>query len=308
MTAYGDVLAARERVVGRVRRTPVVRVEVPTGDGELEVDFKLEFLQHTGSFKARGMVNAVLAARERGALGEAGVVIASGGNAGLAAAWAARLVGCPATVVVPVTAPAAKVAQLHEHGAEVVQHGAVYAEAYEEAARIGRASGALPLHAYDLPEVVAGAGTIGVELVEDLGDAAATVLIAVGGGGLVAGVASAVPDSWRVVGVEPAGCPTLRAALTAGEPVRVEVDSVAQDALGASVLGALAFEVATAKGVESALVADEEILEAKAWLWQRCRIVVEPSGATALAGLMSGAVRVSGRAVVVLCGANTSLA
>ena len=308
MTAYDGVLAARERVMGRVRRTPLLAAQVPTADGELAVDFKLEFLQHTGSCKARGMLNAVLAARERGELGDAGVVIASGGNAGLAAAWAARLVGRPATVVVPTTAPAAKVAQLHEHGARVVQHGSVYAEASEEAVRIGRESGALPLHAYDLPEVVAGAGTIGAELLEDLGEAAATVLIAVGGGGLVAGVAAAVPDSWRIVGVEPTGCPTLRAALTAGEPVRVEVGSVAQDALGASVLGSIAFDVATAKGVESALVGDDDIVAAKAWLWQRCRIVVEPSGATALAGLMSGAVRTSGRVVVVLCGANTSLA
>src|SRR4051812_15841129 len=167
-------------------------------------------LQHSGSFKARGAFNRILAAREAGRLPAAGVITASGGNAGLGVAFAAARVGVPAEVFVPETAPATKVARLREYGAVVHRHGREYAEALAAAGERAAATGALTVHAYDQPEVVAGQGTVGLELPE-----ADAVLVAVGGGGLMGGVAAAVGDRMRIVAVEPVGAPTLNAALAA---------------------------------------------------------------------------------------------
>jgi threonine dehydratase len=200
------------RVAGRIRRTPVLRPGRP-------VWFKLEFLQHAGSFKTRGMLNQILAAAERG-LPAAGIIAASGGNAGLAAAYAARELGVPAEVYVPVTAPPVKVAKLAKLGARVVQVGTEYAEAYAAAVVQADVTGALFCHAYDDPDMVAGNGTLGLELLEQIPDGFDTVLVAVGGGGLIAGVAAALRDRARVVAVEPVTSAALHAAMRGGRPGR----------------------------------------------------------------------------------------
>jgi threonine dehydratase len=271
---------------------------------------KLEHLQHTGTFKARGAFNRILSAAEQGAIPAAGVVAASGGNAGLAVAYAAADQGVPARVHVPAAAPQVKVARLHAYGAQVVQAGSCYAEAFELAAKHAADTGALLCHAYDQPEVCAGQGTLGLELLEQTAGQIDTVLVAVGGGGLMAGVASATEGRARVVGVEPVTIPTLHAALAAGGPVDVNVSGVAADSLGAARLGDIAYAVAARTGVRSVLVDDAEIVGARQYLWDRYRLATEHGGATAIAALLAGAYQPEPgeRIAVVLCGANTDTA
>ena len=301
MITRDDVLAAQQRISGSVRRTPVLQVADSAW-------FKCEFLQHTGSFKARGAFNRQLAAAERGELDPAiGVVTASGGNAGMAHAFAARAIGVPATVFVPETAPAVKVARLHAYGATVRLVGSEYAEAYAAAVGFADERGAVFCHAYDQPEIAAGAGVLAEEVFSDLPDAD-TLVVAVGGGGLLAGVLAAVAGRARVVAVEPVGAPTLHAALAAGEPVDVPVSGVAQDSLGARRVGTIAFAVATAApDLVSVLVDDAAIVAARAELWSEARIASEHGAATAYAALTSGVyVPAPGeRVVTVICGANT---
>jgi threonine dehydratase len=295
-----DVRTAEQRIAGRVRRTPVLCLGPAL--------FKLEYLQHAGSFKTSGMVNQILAGAERGALPEAGIIAASGGNAGLAAAYAARELGVPAEVYVPLNAPAVKVAKLTKLGARVVQVGSEYAEAYAAAAVQAEVTDALFCHAYDDADMVAGNGTLGLELLQQLPDGFDTVLVAVGGGGLVAGVAAALPAEVRVVAVEPATCPALHAALEAGGPVDVPVSGVAADSLGARRVGGIAYEMAVLTSMTSVLVEDQAIVDARRQLWEDYRIVVEHGTAAAQAALLSGAyVPAAGeRVVVLLCGANTN--
>ncbi|HEY7273079.1 MAG TPA: serine/threonine dehydratase [Actinoplanes sp.] len=301
MIGASEIAAADRRIRGRIRRTPVL-----TAGGE--VRFKLEYLQHAGSFKTRGMMNQILAGAERGALPAAGIIAASGGNAGLAAAYAARELDVPAEVFVPVTAPPVKVAKLSKLGARVVQAGTEYAEAYAAAVVQAGVTGALFCHAYDDPDMVAGNGTVGLELREQLPEGFDTVMVAVGGGGLIAGVTAALAGSARVVAVEPASCPSLHEAMIAGEPVDVPVSGVAADSLGARRVGRIAFEVTTAAGVSSVLVDDQAIVDARRELWEDYRIAVEHGTAAAQAALTSGAyVPAAGeRVVVLLCGANTN--
>ncbi|MEV6926855.1 threonine/serine dehydratase [Dactylosporangium sp. NPDC051485] len=284
-----DIEAAARRIGGHIRHTP--SHEVRPG-----LWFKLELLQHSGSFKARGAFNRILAAAEAGALPEAGVVVASGGNAGLGVACAAARLGVRAEVFVPRNAPATKVARLREYGAEVHQHGLEYAEAYAASSVRVAETGALFVHAYDQPEIVAGQGTLGLELPE-----ADTVLVAVGGGGLVGGIAAAVGDRARIVAVEPQEAPTLHAALAAGAPVDVPVSGVAADSLGARRVGRIAFDLAVHHGIESVLVSEEAIVAARLRLWQEHRLAVEHGTAAAFAALEHA----EGTTVVVLCGANT---
>jgi threonine dehydratase len=295
-----DVDAAAARIAGRVRVTPVVEVDAGAAW------FKLELLQHTGTFKARGAFNRVLSARESGELDtRVGIVVASGGNAGLANAYAAAAVGVPATVFVPTTAPAVKVARLRAYGATVVQAGSEYAEAYEAAVGHALAAGAVCVHAYDQPEVAAGAGVCGAELLAQV--EVDTILVAVGGGGLMAGVAAAAEGVAKVVAVEPVTCPTLHTALHSGRPVDIAVSGIAADSLGARRIGEIAYAVATRAGVQSVLVTDEDLIDARRRLWDEHRIVVEHGAAAAFAALTSGAyVPERGeRIAILLCGANT---
>ena len=300
MITRADVDAAAARIAGRVRVTPVVEVDAGAAW------FKLELLQHTGTFKARGAFNRVLSARESGELDtRVGIVVASGGNAGLANAYAAAAVGVPATVFVPTTAPAVKVARLRAYGATVVQAGSEYAEAYEAALGHAAAAGAVYVHAYDQPEVAAGAGACAAELLAQV--AVDTILVAVGGGGLMAGVAAAAEGVAKVVAVEPVTCPTLHTALRSGRPVDIAVSGIAADSLGARRIGEIAYAVATRAGVQSLLVADDDLIDARRRLWDEHRIVVEHGAAAAFAALTSGSyVPERGeRIAILLCGANT---
>lgn len=296
------VRRAAVRLAGRIRRTPVILAE---GDGfTVPTLLKLESLQHTGTFKARGMLNRLLAA---GDIPATGVVAASGGNAGLAVAYAARQVGTPAEIFVPESTPAAKVQRLRQEQATVVVGGAYYADALRASTERAEQTGALVVHAYDQPDVVAGNGTLGLELLDQADGGLDTVLVAVGGGGLAAGVAVALAGTARVVAVEPEACPTLHAALLAGRPVDVEVGGVAADSLGARRVGGICFAVARRTGMGSVLVSDEAIVSAQRLLWEQLRVVAEPGGAAALAALACGVYRpVAGeRVAVVVCGANT---
>lgn len=217
MITHADVEAAAHRIVGRVRRTPVAEVDPDTFPPAGQVWLKLEFMQHTGSFKARGVFNHILAAAEAGELPSEGVIAASGGNAGLAVAHAAKTLNIPAEVYVPTTAPVVKLARLRALGATVVQHGDEYAEAYEAATKRAADSGALFCHAYDQPAICAGQGTLALELLDQV-HSLDTVVLAVGGGGLMAGVAATLEGQAKVVAVEPETIPTLHTALDTGQP------------------------------------------------------------------------------------------
>jgi threonine dehydratase len=307
MITSSDVRAAATRIAGHVRTTPLIEADQRAFPSAARVWLKLEQLQHTGSFKVRGAFNRILSAAEQGTLPMAGVVAASGGNAGLAVAYAAARNGLPARVYVPTATPRVKVARLREYGAEVVQDGARYADAYEAAAKHAARTGALFCHAYDQPEICAGQGTLGLELLNQADEEVNTVLVAVGGGGLMAGVAAATEGRVTVVGVEPDTIPTLHAALAAGHPVDVTVSGVAADSLGATRLGDIAYAMAASTRTRSVLVSDADIIAAREHLWERYRLAVEHGGATAFAALFTGAYQPAEgeRIGVVLCGANT---
>jgi threonine dehydratase len=288
-----DYPAAAARIAPYVRHTPVLRA---VADGR-PVSFKLEHLQVAGVFKIRGALNALLVAQP------AQVVTASGGNHGLGVATAARWLGVPATVFVPATVPEVKARRIAAAGADVVKTGSVYAEA-EQAARDFAARRRLQfVHAYDDPAVVAGQGTVGLEILQDIPDCD-TVAVPVGGGGLLAGVSGAIAPV-RCAGVEPEGCPTLHAAVAAGEPVEVGADSVAASALGASRIGDLALAAYRDGRVALALVSDAQILAARDRLWEDFRLAVEPAAATVFAAWLSGQVP-GENPCLVLSGANAA--
>ncbi|MFK0237995.1 serine/threonine dehydratase [Streptomyces vinaceus] len=295
---HAAVRAAADRIAGSVRPVAVV----PAAEG---LWFALEYLQHTGSFKARGARNFLAAHRDAGTLPDAGVTIASGGNAGLACAWAARAQSVPATVFLPASAPRVKVQRLRGYGADVRLVGDRYAEALAACEEFAAQSGALSSHAYDHPLIAAGAGTVLDEIRAGL-PGLDTVVVAVGGGGLFAGVAAAAREHGvRVVAAEPENCRALNAALEAGRPVDVAVDSIAADSLGATRVSAAALAAAQQEGVRSVLVPDPAIAAARRALWEEHRIVVEAGAATALAAVRSAPEPLGERVAVVLCGANT---
>ncbi|MEU5563976.1 threonine/serine dehydratase [Micromonospora musae] len=302
MVDRSDVEAAAALIAGRVRQTPVLTVDGGEFGVPGRLSLKLELLQHAGSFKPRGAFNRML----QGPLPEAGVLAASGGNHGLAVAYAARALGVPAEVFVPVTASPVKVERLASLGAQVRQVGRHYAEALAASSRRAEETGALVVHAYDQPEVVAGQGTVGRELERQL-DGIDTVLVAVGGGGLVSGIATWFDGGVRVVAVEPEPIPTLHAALKAGRPVDVEVGGIATDSLGARRIGEIAFDTARRTGVLSVLVRDEDLVRARRLLWSELRVAAELGGAAALAALIGGAYvpRQGERVAIIVCGGNT---
>jgi threonine dehydratase len=305
-----DVAAAMQRIRGDVRHTPLWRLPARAhGLGDFDLWLKLEHLQVSGSFKARGMFNRLRAHEAElraGAQAASGVIVASGGNAGIAVATAARALGVRCEVFVPEVSAPAKRAALAALGAEVHVQGAVYADALAAASARQARTGALWMHAYDQPEVVAGAGTLLEEVQAEAGALPQRVLASVGGGGLVAGLAVAADGRTLVQALEPERAPTLHAALAAGGPVDVEVGGIAADALGARRVGAIAFGVARRFGVASVLLADDAIRDGQRWLWRECRLAVEPAAALPIAALRAGAVAPArGEAVlVVVCGAN----
>ena len=302
MIQPNDVEAAAQRIAPHVRVTPVLALEPRAFGSAAQLTLKLELMQHTGSFKARGAFNRILSAQ----VPDAGVIAASGGNHGAAVAYAARQLGHVAEIFGPERTPDIKVERLRRYGARVVLSGASYADAYAASRQRAAQSGALEVHAYDQPEVVAGQGTLGRELEAQAPDLD-TVLVAVGGGGLIAGVAAWYASRVKVVAVEPERCPTLYSAVEAGEPVDVEVSGVAADSLGARCIGRLAFDVAQQHVHSVVLVSDEEIRASQRALWDSLRILAEPGGAAALAGLRSGKYQPAPgeRVGIIVCGGNT---
>lgn len=302
----GESVAAAKRIAPYVRRTPVAQVS----GASLDVDavdwlwLKLEYMQHSGSFKARGATNFILT----NDIGPAGVTAASGGNHGAAVAWAAREHGHAATIFVPEISAPAKVDRLRSYGATVHQVGAVYADAQRECEAFQAESGATAIHPYNHPDVLAGAGTTGLEFLEQTGGLD-TILIATGGGGLAGGIAAEVGRGVRIVVCETETTNAYAAALEHGGPVDVEVSGLAADALGATSIGDLAWQALASVEATSALVTDEELAAAQLHLWEEYRIVVEPSAAAAAAALHSGRYPVAPdeRVGVLLCGANTDL-
>lgn len=296
-----DIERAAARLNGRIRVTPTTTLEEGVLGLPARLTLKLETVQHSGAFKVRGAFNRMLSADAPAQ----GVIAAPGGNHGAAVAHAARELGAEAEVFVPKTSPPVKVERIRSYGARVTLVGDSVAAAIEAAEARAAETGAHYVHAYDQPEVVAGQGTLGLELGLQAPDLD-TVLVAVGGGGLIGGIASWYRGAIRVVGVEPHRAPTLSAALASGKPVEVRADGAAADSLGAGRVGNLAFRIAEDFVDRVVLVADESILTAQHWLWDTLRIVVEPGGATALAALLSGAYRPQPdeRVGVLLCGAN----
>ncbi len=304
-----DIRLAHQRIAPHLRRTPILDIASPIA-GAPPVSLKLESLQHSGSFKARGAFNNLLTRPAPAA----GCATASGGNHGAAVAYAARELGVRARVFVPEIATPAKVAKIRAYGAEAVVGEANYAAAQKRCDAYVRESGALAIHPYDAPETIAGAGTVALEWEEDLErfslPALDAVLVAVGGGGLIAGVAGWFASRIRVIGVEPEGSCALHAALAAGTPVDVDVDSIAADSLGAKRVGDLNFKIAREFVSEVVLVSDVAIAEAQRRLWAEASIVAEPGGAAAFAALASGAFRPreGERVGILVCGANVDLA
>lgn len=301
MIGRKDVEAAFSLIRPHVRRTPVIEL----GKGSLGIAallaLKLESLQVSGTFKGRGAFHKLLASK----VPAAGIIAASGGNHGVAAAYAARALGHRAEIFVPTISSPAKVGRLKSYGAVVHQVGAVYAEARAASEKRAAETGALMVQAYEDPVVFAGAGSVALEFAEQA--RFDTLLVAVGGGGLIAGCAAAIGEGTQIVAVETEGTPTLHEALKAGRPVDVAISGIAADALGASRIGAPNFEVAQKLVRQSVLVDDDAVRQAQRALWEDLHIVAEPSGATGLAALMAGAYRPgpTERVATLICGANT---
>jgi threonine dehydratase len=297
-----DVETAAERIAPHVRRTPVMELEPGAfGIAGASLTLKLELLQHTGSFKPRGAFNRILTAD----IDESGVLAASGGNFGLAAAYAASRLGHQAEIFVPSTSPVMKIDLIRSYGATVHVVDGYYADAYAACEERAWETGAAFLHPYDQPAVVAGQGTLAREL-DEQAPVLDTVLVAVGGGGLIGGIAAWFASTTKVVGVEPVSCPTLHSALAAGEPVDVEVGGVAADALGARRVGEIGFAIAQVHVDHVVLVDDEAIVEARRRLWDDAKVLAEPGAAAPAAALLAGAYVPSPaeRIALVICGGN----
>jgi threonine dehydratase len=298
-------IAATERLIRpHVRHTPTIVIDA--GNFELSpgpLAFKLEFLQHTGSFKPRGAFANLLTRKAP----PAGVVAASGGNHGAAVAFAAMRLGIKAAIFVPKVTSPAKLDRIRAYGAELVVTGEAYAEALAASeARVAQ-TGALAVHAYDQPETLLGQGSVGLELEADRPEID-TLLVAVGGGGLIGGIAAWYVGRIRVVAVEPETAPTLYDALKAGHPVDAPAGGIAADSLAPRQVGKLMFPIAQKFVAQAVLVSDDAIRDAQRRLWDVLRVAAEPGGAAALASLLSGRYRPAKdeRVAVLLCGANTN--
>ena len=286
-----------------IRRTPVVEIDAADfGLDSFRIALKLEQLQHAGSFKARGAF-ANLLTRE---IPQAGVVAASGGNHGVAVAYAARKLGVPAKVFVPSISSPAKVRRIRDLGADLMVGGELYADALAASEAWAEASGAVPIHAYDQAETILGQGTLGMEI-DAQAHALDALLVPVGGGGLIAGIAAWHSGATRVIGVEPEASPTLAKALEAGRPVDAPAGGIAADSLAPRRVGDLVFPIARRFVERVVLVSDDAILAAQQAFWDQLRIVAEPGSAAAFAALLSGRYRPDrGKRVgVLVSGGNT---
>lgn len=292
-----DIEAAAARIEGHVRRTPVLEYN--------GLWLKLELLQHAGSFKARGAFNRLLSERDAGAIPDAGVITASGGNHGAAVAYATSRLGIAAEVMIPETSPAMKRTLIERHGARVTVVDGYYDDAQAAAGERQAVTGALMLHPFDHPATVAGQGTMGRETEQQLG-AIDTLVVASGGGGFTAGQAAWFTDRVRIVSVEPESSQCVRAALAADRPVDVTVAGVAADSLGARRIGQVPWGVVRRYVDAAVVVTDDDIRAAQRAIWDDLRLVSEPGGAAALAAIRAGAYRPAPgeRVVVAVCGSN----
>ena len=304
-TVTRERIAAMEpRIRPYIRHTPVLRVDMADFDRPpLAIDLKLECLQHSGSFKARGAFTNLL---ER-PVPASGVVAASGGNHGAAVAYAAMRLGHKATIFVPEVSPQAKLDRIRSYGADLVVGGARYAEALAASERFAEETGALQIHAFNQEETLVGQGTLGLEIENDLPEID-TLLVAVGGGGLIGGIAAWYAGRIRIIAIEPEGAPTLHRAFEAGHPVDAPAEGIAADSLAPKRVGEMMFPIAEAFVERSILVSDDDIIAAQKALWNRVRIISEPGGAAAFAAILSGRYTpASGERVAVLvCGANAN--
>ena len=296
-----DIQAAQGRIAPHIRKTPVMGIAGSEVGHDTTVSLKLELFQHTGSFKPRGAFNNLLSKP----VPAAGIAAASGGNHGAAVAYAAARLGHPAHIFVPEISSPVKIARIEAAGASVHVGGARYADALAHCESHQAGTGAVGVHAYDDPATVAGQGTLAQEWQSQAPDLD-TVLISVGGAGLISGIAAWYGGTVKVVGVEPEGAPTLHAALAAGGPVDVEINSLAADSLGARSVGKINHAICARHVDHVALVSDEAIGSAMAFLWTGLQIAAEPGGAAAMAALLAGAYRpqTGERVGVLVCGGN----
>lgn len=301
----GDIELAAKRIENLVRYTPALTVDGAELGIPGSVSLKFELTQNSGSFKARGASNFMLTQR----ISDSGVVAASGGNHGAAVAWAADRLGHKATIFIPTITDEGKVERLLSYGAEVHQVGSVYAEALEASREFEATSGATAIHAYEDPAVVTGAGTTGREFANQVG-AMDTMLVACGGGGLAGGIAAWFGRSrTQVIACETEGTSAFADAIEAGEPVDVPVSGLAADALGATSIGRLGWTCLQAAGAGSVVVTDDDVDEAGELLWDRFRILAEPSAVVPLAAVISGRYQPAPNEHIgiIVCGANTKL-
>lgn len=302
---YQDLLAAAERIKGKVCRTPLVLSDPLSRVVEGDVYLKLESLQPGGSFKFRGATNAVATLTE----GERhmGVVAASSGNYGTALALTAQRAGISATIVLPDNAPPVKIERIRRAGATILRHGAHYGDSEQEAARLGR-EGMVLIHPFDDPRVVAGQGTIALEIAEEAPEDLAMTVVPVGGGGLISGIALGfkyTKPEVDIIGVEPAAAPSLTEALAAGKPVAIEPLPTCADGLSPRYTGEISLEVAKERVKKVLLLTESELIEGSRYCFQELKLVVEPSGAAGVAALLSGRLtRASGSTVVIVSGSN----
>lgn len=298
-----SIREARDRIQGRVRRTPVLELTAEDTGVDARLLLKLELLQHTGSFKARGALNSVLSL----AADDGGVCAASGGNHGAAVAWAAGQAGLKADVFAPASATPAKLERIEEYGGRLHRVDGDVGDALDACRAFGDEQGVPLIHPYDTVETTSGAGTLGLEVGEQVPDAGLLVL-GCGGGGFYSGVATALAGQVPVQPVETELCPHLALALDAGKPVPHLSGGVAADALGPPQIGQIAFETATELGASSVLVDDDAVLASRRFLWQRVRVLAEPAACVALAAVLTGRVEVrpGSTVVVVVSGGNNA--
>jgi len=300
-----DRIAETERLIRpHIRHTPLLDIDLADfGLAQKPVALKLECLQHTGSFKVRGAFASLLTQ----SIPDNGVVAASGGNHGAAIAYAAMRLGVPATIFVPGVTSPSKIDRIRAYGANLIVAGERYADALAASERYGEERGTLAIHAFDQPQTLLGQGTIGCEMDADL-PGIDTLLVAVGGGGLIGGIAAWFRGRVKVIAVEPEGAPTLWRALAAGEPVDAETDGIAADSLAPKRVGSIMFPLAQAFVAQSVLVSDDAIRAAQLALWDKARLVTEPGGAAAFAALLTGTYAPASdeRVAVLVCGANTT--
>jgi len=298
------ILTTEKVIRPHIRWTPILEADGRDfGLGSISLIFKLELLQHSGSFKARGAFANLLLRK----IPKAGVVAASGGNHGAAVAFAAMKLAVPAKIFVPIVASPEKMERIRGYGAELVVTGERYADALAASERWVADSGALPIHAYDQPETLLGQGSVGIEF-EQQSPNLDSLLVAVGGGGLIGGIACWFANRIKIIGIEPEAAPTLRNALQAGQPVDSPAGGIAADSLAPKRVGELMFPIAQKFVSGVTLVTDDAIQQAQRALWKGLRIVAEPGGAAAFAALISGRYKPQPgeRVGVLVCGGNTA--